>query len=188
MLRLKTGVNMHITSEIDVLTGDELYKQVVQKAILNAEQYVWIATANLKDMHIPMVRGYKPILEAFDQMAGNGITFRIVHSDLPSRPFRKTLERFSRLTGGDLELQICPRSHWKMVIVDSRFVYLGSANFTGAGLGAKGPQKRNLEIGVTSKDPELVKKVQELFDTFWIGTYCRDCALQKNCPDPIRGD
>ncbi|MBW1644049.1 MAG: phospholipase [Deltaproteobacteria bacterium] len=176
---------MFLTSEIDLLTGEELYQQVIQKAILNAEQYVWIATANLKDMHIPMARGYKPILETFDNMAGNGISFRIVHSDLPSRPFRKTLERFSRLTGKALELQICPRSHWKMVIVDGKFAYLGSANFTGAGLGAKGPQKRNFEIGITSKDPELINKVYDLFDTFWIGTYCNDCALRDKCPDPI---
>jgi phosphatidylserine/phosphatidylglycerophosphate/cardiolipin synthase-like enzyme len=188
MLKSKKGVNVYTPSDIDVLTGDELYNQVVQKAILNAEQYVWIATANLKDMHIPMARGYKPILEVFDSMAGNGITFRIVHSDLPSRPFRKTLERFPRLTGGDLELQICPRSHWKMVIVDGCFAYLGSANFTGAGLGARGHQKRNFEIGITSISIELVNKVQYLFDSFWMGTYCHDCALQKNCPDPIRGD
>jgi phosphatidylserine/phosphatidylglycerophosphate/cardiolipin synthase-like enzyme len=176
---------LRFTSEIDLLLGEELYREVVQEAILNAEAYVWVATANLKDMHIPMARGYKPILDAFDHMAGRGVSFRIVHSDLPSRPFRETLERFSRLTGGALELQVCPRSHWKMVIVDGRFVYLGSANFTGAGLGAKGTHRRNFEIGITSRAPDLVKKLHDLFDTFWMGTYCRDCARQDKCPDPI---
>ena len=42
-----------------------------------------------------------------------------------------------------MELQICPRCHWKMVIVDGRLGYTGSANFTGAGLGAK---KRLLDV------------------------------------------
>ena len=179
---------MSFTSDIELHTGLHLYRHVIQEAVLNADRFVWIATANLKDMHIPMTRGYKPVLEIFNRMARTGVTFRIVHSDLPSRPFRSTLEGFERLTSGALELQICPRCHWKMVLVDGQFAYLGSANFTGAGLGAKGEGKRNLEIGITSRDRELVKKVEEIFDTFWIGSHCQDCAMRKNCPDPIGED
>jgi phosphatidylserine/phosphatidylglycerophosphate/cardiolipin synthase-like enzyme len=179
---------MTINPEIDLLTGPELHQQVVQEAILDADKYVWIATANLKDMHIPMARGYRPILEAFDDMAGKGISFRIIHSDLPSRPFRKTLDRFPRLIQGALELQVCQRSHWKMVIVDARFVYLGSANFTGSGLGAKSELKRNLELGITSYDSMLVSKIMDLYDTFWIGTYCIDCTWRKECADPIKAE
>jgi len=84
-------------------------------------------------MHIPIARGYRPILETYKDMTGQGISFRIIHRDLPSRPFRRTLDRFPRLTAGALELQICQQSHWEMVIVDGRFVYLCSANFTGIG-------------------------------------------------------
>ena len=179
---------MSFSPDIELLTGFQLHQQVIQEGVLCAEQYVWIATANLKDMHIQMGRGFKPILEAFDRMAGRGVSFRIVHSDLPSRPFRATLERFNRLTSGALELQICQRCHWKMVIVDGQFAYLGSANFTGAGLGAKSERTRNLELGITSKDPSMVKKLQELFDNFWIGSYCHDCFLRDGCPDPIGED
>ena len=179
---------MSINPEIDLLTGLELHRQVIRDAVLNAEKYVWIATANLKNMHITMVRGYRPILATFNDMAGRGVSFRIIHSDLPSRPFRKTLDAFPQLIEGPLELQICPRSHWKMVIVDGRFAYLGSANFTGAGLGAKGERKRNLELGITSYDPTLVLRLIDLFDTFWIGAYCLDCAFRKDCPDPIKAD
>ena len=179
---------MSINPEIDLLTGPELHRQVIQEAVLNADKYVWIATANLKNMHISKVRGYRPILETFNDMAGQGVSFRIIHSDLPSRPFRKTLDSFPKLIEGALELQICPRSHWKMVIVDGRFAYLGSANFTGAGLGAKGVRKRNLELGITSHDPNLVLRLIDLFDTFWIGAYCLDCSWRKDCSDPIKAD
>ncbi len=179
---------MPFSSHIELLTGHDLHRNVIQEAVLSADKYVWIGTANLKDMHIPMARGYKPILEIFDRMAGKGVSFRIVHSDLPSRPFRKTLERFPRLTSGALELQICPRCHWKMVIVDGQFAYLGSANFTGAGLGAKSEKSRNLELGISSKDLNLVRKLQELFDIFWIGSYCHDCIRRDDCPDPIGED
>ena len=179
---------MSFSSNIELVTGQELHQDVIQEAVLCADHYVWIATANLKDMHIPVARGYKPILEVFDQMAGRGVSFRIIHSDIPSRPFRATLERFPRLTSGALELQICLRCHWKMVIVDGQYAYLGSANFTGAGLGAKSENKRNLELGITSKDYNLVKKLLDLFDTFWIGSYCHGCILRDDCPDPIGED
>lgn len=176
---------MSITPEIEILTNIDLHHKVIKEAVLNAERFVWIATANLKDMYIRMARGYKPILEAFNRMAASGVSFRIVHSDMPSGPFRETLEQYDRLTSGAMELQICSRCHWKMVIVDGIFAYLGSANFTGAGLGVKNEKRRNLELGVVSEDNIFVEKLQGLFDDFWIGSYCRGCGYRETCPDPI---
>ena len=72
-----------------------------------------------------------------------------------------------------------------MVIVDGRFAYLGSANFTGAGLGVKRAQRRNLELGVITEEPDWLEYLEALFDSFWIGTYCRDCAFSDSCSDPI---
>jgi phosphatidylserine/phosphatidylglycerophosphate/cardiolipin synthase-like enzyme len=179
---------MTMPSEIELLANLQLHSKVIQDAVLNAENYVWIATANLKDMHIKKGKGFRPILEAFNHMAEKGVTFRVIHSDMPSRFFQKTLERFPLLTSKAMELQICPRSHWKMVIVDGQFAYMGSANFTGAGLGAKGENKRNLEVGITSMNKYFVIKLQDLFDNFWIGSFCRNCGLRDKCPDPIDED
>lgn len=170
---------------VELVTGPQLHERVIQRGVLEATRFVWIATANLKDMRVRMVRTYRPILEVFDRMAERGVTFRIVHSDLPSGPFRETLEKFPRLYRQAIELQICPRSHWKMVIVDQRLAYWGSANFTGAGLGAKAEHRRNLEMGMVSEDPEWVHRITGLFDAFWMGTYCRECNMRNRCPDPI---
>ena len=41
-----------------------------------------------------------------------------------------------------VERILCPRVHFKSVIVDGRFAYSGSANLTGAGMGAKSKEKR----------------------------------------------
>ena len=168
-----------------ILTGFDLHERVIVDEVLKAASWVWIATANLKDMHIAMARGYKPILEVFDQMAARRVHFRIVHSEMPSRPFRATLDRCTSLVKGGLELQVCPRSHWKLVIVDGRFAYMGSANFTGAGLGVKNAKRRNLEIGYVTEDPGLVGQLASLFDGFWIGDHCSGCAFTDRCPDPI---
>ena len=175
-----------VSEDIQLLTGSDLHRVVIEEHLLGARSQVWIATADLKDMHIKAGRRYKPILDTFDAMAGRGVSFRIVHSTLPSKYFRRTLEDYPQLTQGALELQVCPRSHWKMVIVDGNFAYCGSANFTGAGLGAKSPHKRNLEAGVASGDPDWVRQLATLFDRFWIGEHCDKCRLKEICPDPIR--
>ncbi len=170
---------------IELAFSSELHEKVIQEAVLNAQRTVWIATADLKDMHIPMARGYQPILEVFDRMVGSGVQFRVIHAAVPSRPFRNTMEKFPRLVQGEFELQICPRSHWKMVIVDGAFGYFGSANFTGAGLGAKKPGRRNLELGAVTDNPTWVRRLEDLFDRFWMGDFCRSCAYHNTCPDPI---
>lgn len=171
---------------MQLVTHSNIFSKVIQEGLLEAEHTVWIATANLKDMHVPGRGRYQPILQVFDRLAAEGVQFRVLHADLPSQRFRDTLERFPRLTGGALELQICPRSHWKMALVDGRFAYMGSANFTGAGLGAKGPDKRNFELGVVTRDPQEVEELSELFDQFWIGEHCPSCKRRELCPDPIR--
>ena len=176
---------MNDESNIEIIFGQELHEKVIVESVLNAKRTVWIATANLKDMHVKMARRYEPILEVFERMAKNSVRFRVIHSAIPSSPFRDTLDRNTTLSGGALEMQICPRSHWKMVIVDGNFAYFGSANFTGAGLGVKAPVRRNLELGAITRDPDRVGQIEQLFDRFWMGEFCLDCAFFDKCPDPI---
>lgn len=171
---------------LEILVNEELHARVILQGVLRAERYVWIATANLKDMHVKVGRSFKPILDVFQEMANRGVSFRIIHCDLPSKKFRDTLERASVLTSGALELQICPRSHWKIAVVDGTRAYIGSANFTGAGLGPRSRGKRNMEIGIWTQERHLVQRIQSIFDEFWIGSHCIACSFRRSCPDPIR--
>lgn len=170
------------------LTGTDLYRAVITEGVLRARTSVWIATANLKDLHVPARgrgRRYRPIVDEFAAMAADGVQFRIIHSEIPSRPFRESFDALPTLVEGGMELQICPRSHWKMVIVDGELGYAGSANFTGAGIGAKGPGRRNLELGAVGRDPGFVAMLEREFDTFWMGAHCDTCDRRDICPDPI---
>jgi phosphatidylserine/phosphatidylglycerophosphate/cardiolipin synthase-like enzyme len=72
----------------------------------------------------------------------------------------------------------------KVVVVDGAWLYLGSANFTGAGLGMKGDDKRNFELGFVTEDFELLDRVQAMFDALWNGAPCSTCKLVDVCPDP----
>jgi phosphatidylserine/phosphatidylglycerophosphate/cardiolipin synthase-like enzyme len=71
------------------------------------------------------------------------------------------------------------------VIVDGRQLYLGSANWTGAGLGAKGAGRRNFELGIVSEDEALLDDVQAMFDHLWRGRECRACRLRSLCESPL---
>jgi phosphatidylserine/phosphatidylglycerophosphate/cardiolipin synthase-like enzyme len=179
-------------AQLTLIAGRAHYEHVV-RAVQNAKRSVWIATANLKELMVesPVLvpgqrRGtYASVLDSFDQLAARGVELRILHASLPSRAFRDAFDRRKRLVRGGLELRMCPRVHLKTVIVDGEFLYLGSANWTGAGLGAKGDARRNFELGVLSDDEQLLDQVQAFFEWIWRGKPCARCRLRSICEAPL---
>lgn len=182
------------------MTGRALYDSVIRDGIANARVSVWIATANLKEIMVEAPRGtrafsanqYISVLEVFETLASRNVEMRILHSGIPSGPFSRTLTKRRRLVrpkanGGEpsLALRRCPRVHFKAVVIDGTRVYLGSANRTGAGLGAKGSGRRNFEIGFMSEDELLLDDVQGLFDRVWSGKACGNCRMRELCPQPL---
>jgi phosphatidylserine/phosphatidylglycerophosphate/cardiolipin synthase-like enzyme len=178
-----------------LLSDREHYEEVMQ-AVLAAEQSVWVATANLKDVMVedPRVvpgrrRGrrsnYRSVLEMFAELAQRGVELRILHASAPSRAFRKSFDAQSELVAGGIEMRVCPRVHLKTVVVDARLIYLGSANWTGAGLGAKGDGRRNFEMGILTSDDQTIDQVQERYDRIWRGAECAECRLRDECEMPL---
>lgn len=171
--------------EAQLLSGSELYREVVLRRIAQARESLWISTANLKEMYVERGGEFRSILEQFSELARRGVELRILHAELPSRPFRAAFDRKRALVRGGLTLKICPRVHFKCVLVDGAWLYLGSANLTGAGLGAKHPDKRNFELGFVTEDFEVIDRVTALYQAVWSGAECRTCRLRDVCPDPI---
>jgi phosphatidylserine/phosphatidylglycerophosphate/cardiolipin synthase-like enzyme len=169
----------------ELLSGRELYRTVVLDKIAGARESVWISTANLKAMLVELDGAYRPIVHLFSKLAEKGVELRILHAELPSRPFRAEFDRRKKLTSGGLQLKICPRVHFKAVIVDGAWLYLGSANLTGAGLGAKGDDRRNFELGFVTEDFDLIDRTRGLFESIWTGAECGTCKLRSICPDPL---
>ncbi len=173
--------------EMELWTGRGLYDAVIEDGILAAKRSVWIATANVKELYVErrgLGRGVSSIVAVFDELAGRGVELRLLHADLPSKPFRAAFDRRQRLVAGALERRHCPRVHLKTVIIDGSRMYLGSANLTGAGLGIRGDDKRNFELGFVTEDFELLDRVQALYQELWDGAPCSSCQLRSICPDP----
>jgi hypothetical protein len=64
-------------------------------------------------------------------------------------------------------------------------MYLGSANWTGAGLGAKGEHRRNFELGIVTDDEAWLDEVQALYEHIWSGGACKACKLRDRCEAPL---
>jgi len=166
----------------EFLTDRDLYERVIQQQVPSARDFVWIATANVKDLHVAKGRRMVPFLEVLAGLAEKGVSLRLLHAREPGPAFREDFDRYPALLTG-LERMLCPRTHLKAIIVDGRFAYTGSANLTGAGIGAKGKTRRNFESGMVTTDPSLVQPIMDQFDAIWMGTHCPACTRKEHCAD-----
>ena len=169
-------------SPFQIIQDEEHYTRVVEGGILRAKKYARIATANVKDLRVRRGKRYISIVSEFERLADRGVSIRILHSGRPSGPFRESLDSRPALARSPrFEMMYCPRSHMKMVIVDGDFLYTGSANLTGAGLGVKNPNRRNLEVGFITSDSAVIRSFEEIFDRSWNNELCEACAMKEYC-------
>jgi phosphatidylserine/phosphatidylglycerophosphate/cardiolipin synthase-like enzyme len=176
------------------LVADRAHYERVTLAIAHARTSVWIATANVKQLMIEAPIGtrarargrYMPILDTLQSLCDRGVHVRLLHATAPSRPFREELAaRSLRLQPPCFQMRACMRVHMKMIAIDGALLYLGSANFTGAGLGAKGDGRRNFEMGVLTDDEWMLDVAQARFEAIWRGSECASCRLRRECPAPL---
>jgi len=167
---------------LEYITNRDIYKRVICDRVGKAQKFLWLATADMKDLHVGKNGRMVPFLEILSDLAARDVELRLLHAKEPGPAFRRDFDRYPRLLQG-LERILCPRVHFKSVIVDGKFAYSGSANLTGAGMGAKSENRRNFEAGFITTDPELIEPIMNQFDTIWIGLHCRTCQRKAFCAD-----
>jgi len=162
------------------VTNEQIYKEVILTAIPAARKYVWLGTSDLKDLYVKKGRKMVPFLEVLSDLVDDGVQVRLIHAKEPGPAYRRDFDRYENLIEG-MERLLCPRIHFKTVVVDGRFAYCGSANLTGAGAGAKGVHNRNFESGLVFTEPEYIKQIMEQFDDLWMGKHCPKCRRKQFC-------
>jgi phosphatidylserine/phosphatidylglycerophosphate/cardiolipin synthase-like enzyme len=169
-------------TDTQFITDRQIYEQVIQQAVPSAKEYLWLATSDLKDLHVHRGKLMVPFLNVLSELIEHGVSIRLLHAKEPGPMFRQDFDRYPNLITG-MERILCPRVHFKSVIVDGRFAYSGSANLTGAGMGAKSNLRRNFEAGFVTTDPDVIRAVMAQFDRIWMGAECKACGRKRHCSD-----
>lgn len=168
----------------ELILNEVHFKTVVLNGICKARVSIDIMTADFKAMLVPdgFTKRARSIVEIFRKLADKGVEIRLLHAGVPSSA---ALIELKRELPANLTIRRCPRLHSKAVLIDSAAMYLGSANLTGAGLGAKGDTRRNFEAGIWTDAPEMIDTVSNEFNQLWEGQYCRGCGRRDVCPVPL---
>lgn len=178
----------HPAGACELVANEQHFSRVVRDGMAKAAVSLDIMTADFKAMLVPLGRkGAKArsVVELFRSLARKGVEIRILHAGTPSGAALVEMKKISVEEGCKLTIRRCPRLHAKAVVIDARAMYLGSANLTGAGLGAKGTEKRNFEMGIWTEAPPLIEGVMEQFNMLWEGERCRRCRRKDVCPVPL---
>ncbi|MEM7388122.1 MAG: phospholipase D-like domain-containing protein [Verrucomicrobiota bacterium] len=171
---------------MELLLNRQIYERVIREVIPGAKRFVWITTADIKDLHVKAGRKFEPFLAVLARLVCEGVEVRLVHSKEPGPRFREDFDRFPELVQSDrFERILCPRMHAKTVIVDGKWAYLGSANLTGAGMGGKSDDRRNFEAGILTEKKEVIEALMEEVDQLFLGNVCPRCQRREVCPDPV---
>jgi len=167
---------------LEFIADKEIYEKVIRGRIPEAKKFVWLATADLKDLYVDKKGKMVPFLEVLSDLVKKKVEIRLLHAKEPGAAFRKDFDRYPNLIKG-MERILCPRVHFKSVVIDGEFAYTGSANLTGAGIGAKSADRRNFEAGIITDDKRIIGKIMNQLDNIWRGEHCRQCRRKKFCAD-----
>ena len=170
----------------ELILNEDIYRRVILDLVPGAKRFLWIVTADIKDLHVEKGRRFVPFLEILRDLVEDGIAVRLIHAREPGPRFRQDFDKYPVLIQSELfERILCPRVHTKAVVVDGKTAFVGSPNLTGAGMGGKNPLRRNFEAGFLTDDPAHLRPLMDWIDALYLGDFCAACQRRDVCPDPI---
>ena len=164
----------------ELIIDTEIYEKVILGMVPKAKKFVWIGTADIKDLYVKKGANMVPFIEIISDLIKRKVEVRLIYAKDPGEAFRNDFDKYPNVVKL-LEQFKCPRVHFKTIIVDGVQAFTGSANLTGAGMGAKSKNNRNFEAGIITSEPSFVEKLMKQYDDVWIGKNCKTCGRKEFC-------
>lgn len=169
------------------LITENHYEEVIER-ICAAKSSIRIMTGDFKRFKLkPTAKQGKnyndgtPFIKHLMEKAGKGISVHII-SSRPSKSFKEEYEvLYEKIKPENLRMYFCERNHSKVVIVDNKVAYVGSANVTPAGLAQGIMSPGNFEVGILTEDRQFISQLNTLFSKIMNGDYCYNCHLANKC-------
>jgi phosphatidylserine/phosphatidylglycerophosphate/cardiolipin synthase-like enzyme len=169
------------------LITENFYKEIIDR-ICAAKSSIKIMTADINLIRLkPTVsqgNKYKdgtPFVDFLIEKAKKGVSVQIITAE-KSEWFQEDVERaYCGEAGKHFSVWFCARNHAKVVIIDDKIAYVGSANMTRAGLGQPYASPGNFEVGFIIEAPEIISSLNDFFSRITIHEFCEDCHRRKDC-------
>jgi len=163
--------------------GDNI-DEIINNGLLKAQKYVWISGAKVGDFLVvnPKTKEGEHITKKIYQMAQRGVKFKFILAPHEKKKTYKNAKTFyQKLQGIDnIEFEFCYDMHMKVILVDGTWMYFGSANLTGAGIGSRTRKGRNnFEIGTITIDQRAIEPIETQLQDIWIANECKDCYQKQ---------
>ena len=100
------------------ITDRQIYDEVVCGMIPKARRLLWLATADLKDLHVHKQGSMVPFLEVLSDLVRGNVEVRLLHAKEPGPIFRRDFDLYPNLIAG-LERMLCPRVHAGKYLITS---------------------------------------------------------------------
>ena len=117
-----SGTKQMMDMDTEYIADGGHYTEVLS-LIAGIKQSLWIATADIKDLHIMKGSVSVPLLGELAALVQRGVNVRLMHAKEPGPIFREEFDRYPVLFKG-MERVLCPRIHFKIMIFDMKQVYL----------------------------------------------------------------
>ena len=172
-------------SQVRLITED-FFQEVIKRACA-AKSSIKIMTADFNRIRLKPKRKQgknygdgTPFFDFLMEKANKGVSVEIITAE-QSGFFQDDVERANCNTPNKFSVWLCARNHAKVVIIDDKIAYIGSANMTKAGLGQPYCTPGNFEVGILTKEPDIIASLIERFSDIKHYKFCDDCHRKKDC-------
>ena len=169
------------------LITENFYNEVI-KRICAAKSSIKIMTADINLIRLKPTASqgnkYKDGTSFIDflmEKTNKGVSVQIICAEKSNRFQEDVVRAYCGEAGKHFSVCFCARNHAKVVVIDDKIAYVGSANMTRAGIGQPYASPGNFEVGFIIEAPEIVRSLNELFSKILNHEFCEDCHRRKDC-------